>query len=115
MVLRFDERVLICFSSSAQFWNIPIEVVDQGGDGAYLELFEPIQVEKYRRIDAVVSPRTWNMKNGPCYYVGNSQGGPSQSNDQTESVIEGKVGQYETDTLFSTSFVYSQFDESICT
>ena len=47
--------------------------------------------------------------------MGNSQGGASQSNDATESVIEGDVGQYETDSLFSTSFVYSQFDDTICT
>ena len=89
-------------------------MVESNGQ-VFLELFDPSQGQKYRRISADVAPITWNHKNGPCYYVGNSQGGPSQSNNATQSVIEGKVAEYETTSLFGTDFVYSQFDELLCT
>ena len=50
----------------------------------------------------------------PCYYVGNSQGGPAKSHNPRESVFEGTVSQYETPSLFSSSFYYSRFEESRC-
>ena len=36
------------------------------------------------------------------------------STDPTESVIEGTLAQYETRSLFGSSFVHSRFDESQC-
>ena len=61
-----------------------------------------------------MAPLTWDHTKAPCYYVGNAQGGPSESHDPRESVIKGKVSHYETGSLFSTFFRYEQFDESIC-
>ena len=49
-----------------------------------------------------------------CYYVGNAQGGPENSHDPLESVIEGDQSQYVTSSLFDPSFEYSQFEDMHC-
>lgn len=69
---------------------------------------------RYRLIPALKHNITWDHTRMTCYYIGNSQGGPEFSEDITESVIEGSQYQYETRSLFETSFDYSEFDETIC-
>ncbi|CAI8024993.1 Extracellular matrix protein FRAS1, partial [Geodia barretti] len=96
----------------AQFWNIPINITTRNGE-PYVQVFDPTH-ENYRLIPAFPAPRTWDHTPAPCYYVGNAQGGPSRSHDPRESVIEGKVDDYETSSLFSPIFLYAQFDESVC-
>lgn len=51
---------------------------------------------------------------GPCYYVGNSQGGKSGESDNNDPVIEGKYSDYEVAGLFEYKFIYSQFEEDRC-
>lgn len=97
----------------AQFWNIPITTTVIEGE-PHVQLFNSTH-PSYRLIPAFLAPRTWDHTHAPCYYVGNAQGGPSQSHDPTESVIEGKVFQYETAALFSPLFDFFKFDESTCT
>lgn len=84
----------------------------QNGE-VFIELFHSTN-PSYRFIPAELAPRTWDHTQATCYYVGDSQGGPSHSRDPVESVIEGNVYQYETNSLFATSFMYSNFEESIC-
>ena len=96
-----------------QFWNIPITTLMSDGE-PFVEIYDTSHAN-YRLIPAFFAPRTWDHTRAPCYYVGNSQGGPSRSHDQRESVIEGTVPQYETSSLFSTSFDFEMFDESMCT
>ena len=56
----------------------------------------------------------WDHSRKPCYYVGDSQGGPELSLNQVESVIQGYQSQYQTAELFETSFIYEMFDETVC-
>ena len=46
--------------------------------------------------------------------MGDSQGAPEMSSDPTQSVIEGRLAQYETSSLFGVLFFYSRFDEAQC-
>ena len=96
----------------AQFWNIPIKNTTRDGEH-YLEIFDPSH-SSYRLIPAFLAPRTWDHTHANCYYVGNLQGGPSRSHDPQESVIEGKLSEYETSSLFATTFTYEEFEESMC-
>ena len=95
-----------------QFWNIPIAAEVDGGEN-FVILFNSTSPQ-YRRIPAELESLTWDHTLAPCYYVGDSQGGPESSNDPRESVIEGSVAWYETSSLFGTAFFYSKFDESQC-
>ena len=52
---------------------------------------------------------------GPCYYGGDAEGGRSVISDYYGSVIEGKYTDYKVAGLFSTDFVYTQFEENKCT
>ena len=90
-----------------QFWNIPINVVDIDGK-PYIE------IEGYRLVPAFEYDLTWDHSTKTCYYVGNKQGGPEKTQDPTESVIEGRVIDYKTGSLFGIEFEYTKFDNSIC-
>ena len=74
-------------------------------DGPYIQVYSPGD-SRYRLIPA--------FEYMTCYYVGNRQGGPVRSRNPTESVIEGSPSQYETSSLFATSFAYSMFGDSVC-
>ena len=99
------------FSSTAQFWNIPINIDRPDPDNVFVEIFSP-ENPSYRRIPAFEAPRTWDHKHATCYYVGNSQGGPSQSHNPVESVIEGRLSNYETRSLFAPEFLFRRFGET---
>ena len=100
------------FISSAQFWNIPITFVKREGN-VFVKIYESDD-SRHRLIPADLVHQTWDHTPAPCYYVGDSQGGPSHSRDPTESVIQGRLSHYETSSLFATSFYYSQFEDSFC-
>ena len=112
VLLNITLSLSLSLSLTAQFWNIPINTTTRNGQ-PYVEIFDPSH-EDYRLIPAVLAPRTWDHTHAPCYYVGNSQGGPSRSHNPEESVIQGKVDDYETSSLFSPFFVYNIFDEFQC-
>ena len=58
---------------------------------------------------------TWEFENRVCYYVGNTQAGKlAEVDDPNDSVIEGEYTEYKVETLFSTAFKYSHFDEGNC-
>ena len=103
---------MLCVFIAAQFWNIPISPVERGNN-TYLELFDDDNT-RHRVVPADKELRTWDHTRTTCYYVGNSQGGPSQSHSPRESVIEGTLPLYETTSLFSPSFSFVKFDESAC-
>ena len=98
---------------AAQFWNIPVTILTEG-DQVTLRLFDDPLDPRYRLIPAQPAPRTWDHTRATCYYVGNAQGGPAHSHDAVESVIQGNLLQYETSTLFSPDFDFSQFSDSFC-
>ena len=102
----------MCLTITAQFWNIPISPIVQNGD-TFLELFDPSN-PKYRFIPAEVIFRTWSNIHTPCYYVGDSQGGPSHFRNPIQSVIEGGLYDYETASLFATQFTFAAFEGSVC-
>ena len=58
--------------------------------------------------------RAWDNSKQVCLYGGNSQGGPAAEFVSKDSVIEGRYSQYAVGGLHETSFVYSQFDETVC-
>ena len=84
-----------------------------GTDGPHIEVYSTGHA-RYRLIPAFEYNLTWDHTEMTCYYVGNRQGGPERSHNPTESVIEGSQSQYETSSLFATSFAYSMFDTAIC-
>ena len=102
----------MCVLTAAQFWNIPVTISDD--EGEYFVVLFNSSSPHYRRIPAMLAPLTWDHSQAPCYYVGNAQGGPELSHSPRESVIEGRLAQYEAASLFETSFFYSKFDESQC-
>ena len=60
---------------------------------------------------------TWESERRVCYYVGNKQGGGVADVDDpglNDPVIEGDYRQYKVESLFSTEFAYSHFDEGSC-
>ena len=79
----------------------------------FLKLFDPSD-PRYRLLPAVLALRTWDHTPAPCYYVGNSQGGPSRGGPNSGSVVEGALLEYETTSLFATLFMYSEFEEAMC-
>ena len=52
---------------------------------------------------------------GPCYYVGNGQGGRTAEREENESVIEGRYTDYQVQGLFDDKFAFSQFEKERCT
>ena len=59
---------------------------------------------------------TWEFEHKPCLYVGNSQAGPlgEEDVDPNDSVIEGSYVDYRVDSMFSSNFTFSYFDEEAC-
>ena len=58
---------------------------------------------------------TWESEQGPCLYVGDSQAGPvGVDEDPDDSVIEGTYQNYEVNSIFSSDFVFSHFEEYRC-
>ena len=58
---------------------------------------------------------TWDVRDELCFYAGSNQGGPIREIEEpNDSVIEGSYEDYRVQGLFSTQFVYAQFDDSMC-
>ena len=59
---------------------------------------------------------TWEFEERPCLYVGNSQAGPlgERDVDPNDSVIEGSYMDYRVDSMFSSDFKFSHFEETRC-
>ena len=88
---------------TGQFWNIPIRVNDNGGVFSVIEINET-QSSNYQSFISISAPQTYDGTHRVCYYV------PCSGT----SVIEGTYTQYRTDSLFDTTFSYSQFDNGNC-
>ena len=71
-----------------------------------------------RTFPAMLSDKTWSldhkfaMPDSKCLYVGNSQGGPESSLD--DSVIEGNWTDYITDSLYETKWTFSRYTAATC-
>ena len=59
---------------------------------------------------------TWEFERRPCLYVGKSQAGPlgEKDVDPNDSVIEGILRDYQVNSMFSSNFTSSHFDETLC-
>ena len=59
---------------------------------------------------------TWEFERRPCLYVGRSQAGPlaEEDVDPNDSVIQGTYRDYRVDSMFSSAFTFSHFDEDLC-
>ena len=55
----------------------------------------------------------WDKTKSPCLYAGNAQGGPSEIDVPSQSVIEGNYRDYMVSGIYETLYKYSQFDH-IC-
>ena len=68
-----------------------------------------------RRIVGLGYSVTWEFEKRPCLYVGNSQAGPlGEIVDPNDSVIEGTYQNYQVNSMFSSDFAFSHFDETQC-
>ena len=103
------------FFALAQFWNIPMEVLTGiNGQEQHFILIHPDDDLRNRMVPAFRYSLTWDHTPMTCYYVGNAQGGPENSHDPRESVIEGYQSQYMTESLFSPDFEYTEFEMGGC-
>ena len=58
---------------------------------------------------------TWEFERRVCYYVGSGLAGKlSEVSVPNDSVIEGVYNEYQVDSLFATSFIYSHFNDAGC-
>ena len=58
---------------------------------------------------------TWEFEQRPCLYVGDSQAGPlGEDVVPNDSVIEGTYSDYEVDSMFSSDYMFSHFEEYLC-
>ena len=118
------KQLLVCFLSyTGQLWNIPIQV--SAFEGSFREGVEPenryvINVthpasENPRAFTGLLYDITWEFEKGPCFYVGNQQGGPIyEVEDPNDSVIEGTYENYRVGGAFETEYFFSQFDSNRC-
>lgn len=129
MISLFDSSFFLCTRCLSvlppgQFWNIPIGIepfTHTGVPDPYFleeELFvitvNPTNSEQ-RQFVAERYEQTWDTTEGLCFYAGSYQGGPVQEIEEpNDSVIQGSWQNYRVSGLFSSRFVYSQFNESMC-
>ena len=104
--------IISLYTYTGQFWNVPISVTDSAGV-YYIDVHKPGDTN-YRHIPTIEYGMTWDHAPKPCYYAGNSQGGPERSKHPQESVIEGSYKDYETAGLFATDFKYKVFKDGVC-
>lgn len=106
------------FCILGQFWNIPVNFTEFLGS-------VPVGYNPDRkRYTVTVAPESslprsfvgeflhllWDKTESPCLYAGNAQGGPSQIDTRSQSIIEGNYRNYIVDGIFETSYEYSKFD-----
>ena len=73
---------------------------------------EPMDSPK-RSFVSDLDRQKWDNSRDICLYSGNIQGGTLQEvEDPNDSVIEGTYVDYRTSELFSSSFMYSKFEQS---
>ena len=108
-----------------QFWNIPIHVTpfhftgpvnyDLQNQELYLVEVEPKNSDT-RRFVAEYYPRSWDPNRPePCLYAGDQQGGRIlEIKYPNDPVIENNYRLYNAQSLFGTSFRFSQFESSQC-
>ena len=109
-----------------QFWNVPIVVTENTGN-----FNNNIRNDDYiitvpgsppspigsptRSFVGLLSSVTWEFEQRPCLYVGNSQAGPlGEAVFPNDSVIEGIYSDYEVNSIFSSDFAFSHFEEQRC-
>ena len=112
------------FTSSGQFWNIPIDVTAY--DGEVPPQYEAIRDDLYiltvfppnsepRSFPAQSFIRTWSNKRYRCFYAGSSQGGSwGLLEDPDDSVIQGSYSNSRVDGIFDTEFEYLEFESDRC-
>ena len=113
--------------SVGQFWNIPVHVTPYNFPGPVtydlqaqelyqVDILSPTDSEILRQFVAEFSPRSWDH-NRPesCLYAGDQQGGRTlEFSSPNDAVIENNYRLYKTGGLFSTRFLFSKFNETIC-
>ena len=88
---------------------------EQRTDDYIITVDHPDAVDGPRSFVGLKSDVTWEFENRVCYYVGNTQAGPlAEVDEPNDSVIEGIYTEYKVDTLFSSGFMYSHFNEGAC-
>jgi hypothetical protein len=114
---------LITFSSlSGQFWNIPVEVTPFNGElrnGRQAEdrfILNMSSLAVPRAYTGSLEALTWELKEGPCLYVGNRQSGPIyEVTNPNDGVIENIYRDYRVDSAFSEeNYIFGLFNEDRC-
>lgn len=68
--------LFFCLNSD-QFWNIPVSITAFTGKDIFGDSMENAYVVNVsnRSYVGMLHPRTWELEEGPCLYVGNGQSG----------------------------------------
>ena len=95
-----------------QFWNVPISVepIEKGEDMYMVNVASPLGAP--RSFEAQFHSYTWESDYIPCFYAGDSQA--DRNRVEEISVVQGHPREYMVDTLYSSEFMYSQFDRNRC-
>ena len=103
-----------------QFWNVPVSigrfVADNstGYDSAE-NLFVVNITSGSRSYVGVLGQLTWELEEGPCLYVGDSQSDSiAEIKRPNDSVIEGVYSDYIVSEAFSGDFDFGKFDDAKC-
>lgn len=84
-------------------------------DRYVINITHPDAADGPRLITGVLDDQTWEFEQDPCFYVGNSQGGPIYEVEfPNDAVIEGGYEDYLVSGEFETEYMYSRFDETQC-
>ena len=127
--IPYPSHSLLLFPSHpsfpGQFWNIPVRVVPFTFIGQVKYDFQRQELYRVevrpensqtREFVAEYYPISWDQSRPePCLYAGNQQGGRSvEIKNPNDPVIENNYRQYRTDSLFATTFRFSQFEAARC-
>lgn len=108
-------------SCIGQFWNVPVSIGPFTGENIYgdpventyiLNITTPTDKRSYT---GILSLLTWDLEEGPCLYVGDSQSSSIyEISHPNDAVIEGIYSDYKVTDAFMEDFAFGQFDGEMC-
>lgn len=109
------------FLCTGQFWNVPVTITPFTGENVFGQTADDTYVlnittiSQQRLYVGVLGRLTWEVEEGPCLYVGDSQSDSTyEFEDPNDSVIEGLYTDYIVSEGFGDDFKFGLFDVDKC-
>ena len=123
-IMRFpslEKTFLSLFVCTGQFWNIPVSIKPFTGENVFGQravdtyIVNITTISQQRLYVGVLGHLTWEVEEGPCLYVGDSQSDSTyEFADPNDRVIEGLYTDYIVSGSFNDDFKFGLFDEEKC-